>query len=153
MDTERKPTNATRRLFRRTLGILAGFIVVSCVFVGRTVVVGFQKAAVVAQRADLQNEMVRIQADILSYYTEYGVYPVASDNATLVRILTGSDQAANKSKIQFLEVEFVHLDDANEVIDPWGTPLQLSVTADGKFSMRSAGPDKIFGTADDISNQ
>ncbi|HEX4140796.1 MAG TPA: hypothetical protein VHY09_10650 [Candidatus Methylacidiphilales bacterium] len=38
-----------------------------------------------------------------------------------------------------------------ETLDPWGTPLQFSVGADGELRARSAGPDQVFGTADDVS--
>jgi hypothetical protein len=34
--------------------------------------------------------------------------------------------------------------------DPWGTALLYATTSDGKFELRSAGPDKIMNTADDI---
>lgn len=40
-----------------------------------------------------------------------------------------------------------------EIYDPWGTPLDyIYVTGENFPKMVSAGPDKIFGTADDMSN-
>jgi hypothetical protein len=36
--------------------------------------------------------------------------------------------------------------------DPWGTEYRYTVTTNG-FELRSAGPDKAFGTADDLTNR
>ena len=36
-------------------------------------------------------------------------------------------------------------------LDPWGTPYRYTTTTNG-FEIRSAGPDKAFGTADDLTN-
>jgi prepilin-type N-terminal cleavage/methylation domain-containing protein len=41
-----------------------------------------------------------------------------------------------------------------EIYDPWGTALDYSyVTGENFPELVSAGPDKIFGTADDITNK
>ena len=43
---------------------------------------------------------------------------------------------------------------AAEIYDPWGTVLDYRYVAGENFPLLvSAGPDKIFGTADDISNR
>ena len=55
-------------------------------------------------------------------------------------------------RIQFLTIKPSDLNARDEMLDPWGMPIQLSVAADGTIHMRSAGPDKIFGTPDDINN-
>ncbi|MDE1975190.1 MAG: type II secretion system protein GspG [Patescibacteria group bacterium] len=34
--------------------------------------------------------------------------------------------------------------------DPWGTPFSYTPESSGHFELRSAGPDKILNTADDI---
>jgi len=39
--------------------------------------------------------------------------------------------------------------DTHEAIDPWGTPLSIQISSTD-FCITSAGPDKIFGTNDDI---
>ena len=38
-----------------------------------------------------------------------------------------------------------------QVVDEWGTPLRMTI--DDKIYVTSAGPDKIFGTADDMANR
>ncbi|MBN2595081.1 MAG: prepilin-type N-terminal cleavage/methylation domain-containing protein [Sedimentisphaerales bacterium] len=41
-----------------------------------------------------------------------------------------------------------------EIYDPWGTPLDYRYVPGDSFpEFVSAGPDKIFGTADDITNR
>jgi len=43
---------------------------------------------------------------------------------------------------------------APEIYDPWGTPLEYRyVTGDNFPRLISAGPDKTFGTKDDMSNK
>lgn len=45
-------------------------------------------------------------------------------------------------------------DTASEIYDPWGTTLDYRYIAGDNFPLLiSAGPDKIFGTADDINNK
>ena len=40
-----------------------------------------------------------------------------------------------------------------EIIDPWKTPYRIIFDTDSKVHIVSAGPDKIFGTPDDITSQ
>ena len=42
--------------------------------------------------------------------------------------------------------------DAKELIDPWGTSITFHCTADGDVVVRSAGPDRLFHTPDDITS-
>jgi len=50
--------------------------------------------------------------------------------------------------------EYGTIDTPPEIYDPWGTVLDYGHVAGDNFpELVSAGPDKIFGTADDISNK
>jgi hypothetical protein len=42
--------------------------------------------------------------------------------------------------------------DARNLVDPWGTPIAFRCS-DDDVSATSAGPDRIFGTPDDVSNR
>ena len=42
--------------------------------------------------------------------------------------------------------------DARELIDPWGTSITFHCTPGGNVIVRSAGPDRLFDTPDDITN-
>jgi len=99
-----------------------------------------------AKRAKLANEFSQVQAAVLGYYTEYSEYPSAPNDATLITELMGD----NPRKVEFLALHSSDLNANGELVDPWGTPLQLSIDADGTLHARSAGPDRIFGTPDDI---
>ncbi len=91
---------------------------------------------------------VQLIAGAVQYYEkEYGVMPPVTSNAQFIKVLMGD----NPRKIEFIDMG-PRQDERNangEMIDPWGTPFQFSVDDKGKFHFRSAGPDKIFGTADD----
>jgi hypothetical protein len=53
-----------------------------------------------------------------------------------------------------LKNEYGAADTPAEIYDPWGTVLDYRYLAGDNFpELVSAGPDKIFGTADDISNR
>jgi hypothetical protein len=50
-------------------------------------------------------------------------------------------------------LELNYYDAALHAVDPWGTPYQLICGADyGPLSVRSAGADRAFETADDLSS-
>jgi len=93
--------------------------------------------------------VTNIQTAILAYQTEYGIPPEAASNFRLVKVLTGD----NPRKIEFLSLKPSQLNPDGEIIDPWGTPFQIRAGADGKVHMKSAGPDKTFGTGDDIGDK
>ncbi len=53
-----------------------------------------------------------------------------------------------------LKNEYGAADTPAEIYDPWGTVLDYRYVAGDNFpELVSAGPDKIFGTADDINNR
>lgn len=57
----------------------------------------------------------------------------------------------NKSMIKN---EYGTIDTPQEIYDPWGTVLDYAYVPGENFpELVSAGPDKLFGTADDISNK
>jgi len=53
-----------------------------------------------------------------------------------------------------LKNEYGTTDTPPEIYDPWGTVIDYIYVAGDNFpELLSAGPDKIFGTADDINNK
>jgi hypothetical protein len=42
--------------------------------------------------------------------------------------------------------------DAKDLVDPWGTSITFQCTAGGDVVVRSAGPDRLFHTPDDVTN-
>jgi type II secretory pathway pseudopilin PulG len=118
-----------------------------------------------AERARAFNEVTQLQSAILNFHTEYGVMPGVSGNAALIQSLSGNVNPRtgaqvpshdNPRGIAFLSIRQDETDDEGEMVDPWGTPFRFASTTgtDGavKITITSAGPDQIFGTPDDISN-
>ncbi len=146
---EQGMTEKPRKKRNWTLSIvllLAIFVVLASILT----VPPFPPMSAALRRAKLANEFNQVQTAVLGYYTEYTEYPVAPDNATLIQMLNGMSAKGNTRQIAFVTFRQSDLDEKSELLDPWGTPIQLSVDADGHLLMRSAGPDKTFGTADDI---
>jgi len=117
METPQKPFEKKRVL--TSYGVVALLILLALLLTlqptGGTVFAAAKKAMV----ADRFNQ---IQTAELSYYTEYSVYPVAPDAATLVRILTGATKDGNQRQIAFANFKPSDLGAKGDLLDPWGTP-------------------------------
>ncbi|HEY0257142.1 MAG TPA: hypothetical protein VGC39_06855 [Candidatus Methylacidiphilales bacterium] len=100
-------------------------------------------------RSKAANDITQLQTACLNYYTEYSALPESSENGRLIKILCGD----NPRGIVFLVVRPSDLNPRGEMIDPSGTPFRITFESNNKVHMISAGPDKIFGTPDDINNQ
>ena len=72
------------------------------------------------------NEAAQLQTSILSYYTEYSEMPHTTDNATLIKILTGNNSVANPRGIAFLSVMPRDMNDKGEMVDAWQRPFRIS---------------------------
>ena len=95
------------------------------------------------------NYVAQIYTACQAFRTEYGGLPESPENCRLKKILGGD----NPRGIEFLFTRPTDLNPNGEMIDPWGTPFRITFDPDSKVHVISAGPDKIFGTADDIPNQ
>jgi hypothetical protein len=87
-----------------------------------------------------------IQSACLAYMTEYNRLPPISDNHTLTAALLGD----NSRHLTFIFLSKDELNANNEMIDLWRTPLKITSQGASGIQITSAGPDKVFGTADDI---
>lgn len=97
-------------------------------------------------RHDLLRAVVQIERGVRFYEVEYGTLPPANDNAGLIKALTGD----NPRSIKFEVFDPTQLNAEGELLDPWGTPFQVSIDAEPRIHINSAGPDRRFGTKDDI---
>lgn len=96
----------------------------------------------------------QIETACLAYMTEYGALPSTSENYRLIKILKGeSKMEGNPRAIAFLTVKPEDLTTNGELIDPWKIPYRITFDANSKVHVLSAGPDKVFGTPDDMTNQ
>jgi hypothetical protein len=46
-----------------------------------------------------------------------------------------------------------YLNPNGEIVDGWGTPLRIAFSGFDDFKITSAGPDRVFGTSDDITEE
>ncbi len=71
-----------------------------------------------------------------------------------LHLIPESRKILEKIADSLLKNEYGAADTPAEIYDPWGTVLDYRYVAGDNFpEMISAGPDKIFGTDDDISNK
>jgi hypothetical protein len=83
---------------------------------------------------------------IHQYGEMFGGNPVGT-NPEITKQLNGG----NPKHINFITVAAgMRVDDIGELVDPWGTPYFFHQISGSDTEIRSAGPDKIMYTADDI---
>ena len=69
------------------------------------------------------------------------------NNAEITSSLNGS----NPKQVKFIGAESgLQINDQGELVDPWGTPFFFHQRSAKEMEVRSAGPDKIMWTADDL---
>jgi hypothetical protein len=52
--------------------------------------------------------------------------------------------------VEFIRPKNMSVNQAGELLDPWGTPYAISFSSTNSFVISSAGKDKIFGDKDAI---
>jgi prepilin-type N-terminal cleavage/methylation domain-containing protein len=97
-----------------------------------------------ARKAQAKNDLTQIVNAVNAYYTEYGKYPLATDdsiitnNAALMNVLRAMDVTNNPRQIVFINPPFVKNDTVGsrrsgvsptdgQYYDPWGTPYRLII--------------------------
>ncbi len=80
-----------------------------------------------------------------------GPFPANLDNRAFLTDLLGGGTSHGRA---YLTIDDRWRSPDGLIIDEWGTPLRISAVSGATPGVRiiSAGPDKTFGTADDISN-
>jgi len=92
-------------------------------------------------------EIYSFAAAMESYKDAYGTYPTG-DNSTVFGALRGN----NPKKLIFLDVHPRSISADGAFVDPWQTPYEIRVNSTNSVSVRSAGKNKHFGDADDVTN-
>jgi len=157
------------RKYKRGLSLVEMLIVVGVIALLATMVIG------VASRIDSQTKEKGVESlfalleAALDEYKEFqGVFPqqpvkdftaAAAHSEYLYGELysvPGSRKILEKIGDSFIKHDFDSglIPPVPEIYDPWGTTLDYRyVTGENFPEFVSAGPDKIFGTADDINNR
>ena len=92
----------------------------------------------------------RIEAEAIAlnlrhFGQRFGGNPVGS-NAEIVKTLNGG----NPQGVRYLPQEYLRLNSAAELLDSFGTPYFFHQNSATEMEIRSAGPDKVMWTPDDI---
>jgi prepilin-type N-terminal cleavage/methylation domain-containing protein len=156
----------TRR-YKQGLSLIEMLIVLGLIAILATMVIS------VASRIDNQSKEKGIESvfalleGALEEYKEFqGDFPgqpvkdftnAAAHSEYLYRELysiPGSRKILEKISDSLIENKFGTADSPAEIYDPWGTALEYRYAPGDNFpGLISAGPDRKFGTADDISNR
>ena len=88
----------------------------------------------------------RLRHAIRDYGSMFGGNPVGS-NSEITSQLNGK----NPKQADFIQSEAgMRLNANGELVDPWGTPYFFHQLSGTRMEIRSAGPDRILWTADDL---
>ncbi len=103
-----------------------------------------------------QATMAAIEAALSMYESDFGDYPPSQgETKRLVSLLRGPVDSQRWNG-PYLRPKREDLDGDGEVIDAWGNKIVYrypqSECEDVPFLLRSAGPDRMMETADDIGN-
>ncbi len=83
---------------------------------------------------------------VRQYGLMFGGNPVGT-NPEITRALNGD----NPKQAKFLQPDAgLRVNDKGELVDPWGTPFFFHQLSAMEMEIRSAGPDKVMWTADDL---
>ena len=75
----------------------------------------------------------------------FGGNPIGT-NLEITRALDGD----NPKEVKFLGPDGNRLNGKGELVDAWGTPYFFHQLSALEMEIRSAGPDRVFYTADDL---
>jgi hypothetical protein len=92
-----------------------------------------------------KNEAESLALNIRQYRLRFGGNPVGT-NAEIVKELDGG----NPKTARYLPTELKRLNEKGELVDTWGTPYFFHQLSAEEMETRSAGPDKILWTTDDM---
>jgi hypothetical protein len=82
---------------------------------------------------------------IRQYGTMFGGNPVGT-NPEITKALEGD----NPKHVNFLKADGNRVNANGELVDPWGTPYFFHQLSGSETEIRSAGPDRVMYTSDDL---
>jgi len=108
----------------------------------------YQIGSVAGPPADISPQTVveNTRRAIINYGSTFGGNPVGT-NPEITAALNGQ----NPKQIKFIDPEAgLRVNGYGELVDSWGTPFFFHQLSANDTEIRSAGPDKIMWTADDL---
>lgn len=94
----------------------------------------------------VQIDVMRIRHMINDFHTLTGENPVGTNAEIMKQIMGGNSHQATLGPPEGLP-----LNAQGELVDAWGTPYFFHQLSRDKMEVRSAGPDKMMWTADDVT--
>ena len=91
-------------------------------------------------------EITNLEAALNQHRAEYGHFPTGTA-VEIFKTLSGE----NPRKLVFFVANSRTVGSNGEFLDPWKTPYKIRM-AETNYSIRSAGPNQVFGDKDDITN-
>jgi hypothetical protein len=82
---------------------------------------------------------------IQQYASMFGENPVGTNPE-----ITSALQGDNPKHINFLKQDGNRVNEKGELVDPWGTPYFFHQISSHEMEIRSAGPDRVMYTGDDL---
>jgi prepilin-type N-terminal cleavage/methylation domain-containing protein len=156
---------ARRRRFRACKGLtlVEMVVVIGVVLVLAGIVVSLTRHVdSQSKERTLSNTFAVLKSALQEYYEFMDAFPIQADLTTGVttRAITLYGQLdfvpASRQVLQQIDRSFIQGDTPNvfRVCDPWGTAIDYRYKDGDTFpELISAGPDKTFGTPDDISSR
>jgi len=92
-----------------------------------------------------QTVLDKARVTIHNYHAAFGENPVGT-NPEIAAALQGK----NPKQINFLAESGLRLNGKGEIVDGYGTPVFFHQISGNEMEIRSAGPDKVMWTADDM---
>lgn len=115
----------------------------------------YHKARVKGVIVKTKSIISSIEAALSMYETDFGDYPAGDTSKILVELLQGPVENENWNG-PYIRFKKEDVDKEGNVVDGWKTPLIYKYPQSEKentpYIIISAGPDKKFGTKDDIGN-
>ncbi len=92
-----------------------------------------------------QIDVTRVRHMVSDYHTLMGENPVGTNAEIMKQMMGGNSHQATLGP-----PEGMSLNPQGELVDPWGTPYFFHQLSRDRMEVRSAGPDKVMWTADDV---
>jgi prepilin-type N-terminal cleavage/methylation domain-containing protein len=142
-------------------------VVVSVIAILATMVIGIAgRINDQSKERGLESTFVLLESALQEYLEGTGKFPEQPEknfaNASIhseyvyreLGLIAESRKILARITTSLIKNEYGTIDTPSEIYDPWGTVLDyIYVPGDNFPEFVSAGPDKIFGNADDISNK
>ncbi|MEM6820349.1 MAG: hypothetical protein AAF558_00210 [Verrucomicrobiota bacterium] len=91
-----------------------------------------------------ENDQDLIFSTLIDYLNKFQIAPVGS-NAEITQMLVNFQKTQGLRMDQKLKIHA-----SGQLVDPWGKAYQFTRKSDRSIKLVSAGPDRTFGTLDDI---